>query len=73
MKKTKTFKCPYCKKESELIGNSQQSRVFYNYNVNTQDYDEAGEHLDYGESVFFCLECDEDISIYEIEKQGFDI
>jgi len=68
-KKIKEFKCPFCKEENTCVGQSERGITFYRLDVNTGDYETAGAENS-GESVFFCLDCDKDISEDELEKQG---
>ena len=68
----KTFTCPHCKEDNDKIGNWESGNSFYKYHIETEDYDKY-DYDSLGESGFFCLDCDKDITEEELEEQGIEI
>jgi hypothetical protein len=61
-KKIKIYKCPYCKKESEIVGIMQKEEHYYSLNLCTGQWEDFHGDESVKSQKFFCISCNKKIN-----------
>ncbi len=70
----KFFQCPHChKKISDIKIERKNCTLWYAYQLSSLDWNLLDSEVYDSYDVYHCWECGEEISLEDLEKQGFNI
>jgi hypothetical protein len=67
IKQTKTYTCKFCKIESEIIGIAQKEEHFYEYYLDTKQWEDFHGSDSVESQELFCINCNKRIKDLELD------